>query len=75
MASGCVRGDLAWILENFFTERVVKRWTRLPREVVESPSLEVFEKCVDVDFRTWFSRHGGVGLMVGLDDLRGLFQP
>ena len=26
-------------------------------------------------FRTWFSRHGGVGLMVGLDDLRGLFQP
>jgi len=22
--------------------------------------------------RTWFSRHGGVGLMVGLDDLRGL---
>ena len=26
-------------------------------------------------FRTWFSRHGGVGWMVGLDDLRGLFQP
>ena len=26
-------------------------------------------------FGTWFSRHGGVGLMVGLDDLRGLFQP
>jgi len=26
-------------------------------------------------FRTWFSRHGGVGLAVGLDDLRGLFQP
>jgi len=25
-------------------------------------------------FRTWFSRHGGVGLMVGLDDLRGLCQ-
>jgi len=24
---------------------------------------------------TWFSRHGGVGWMVGLDDLRGLFQP
>jgi len=23
----------------------------------------------------WFSRHGGVGLTVGLDDLRGLFQP
>jgi len=26
-------------------------------------------------FRTWFSRHGGVGLIVGLEDLRGLFQP
>jgi len=26
-------------------------------------------------FRTWFSRHGGAGLVVGLDDLRGLFQP
>jgi len=24
---------------------------------------------------TWFSRHGGVGLAVGLDDLRGVFQP
>ena len=24
---------------------------------------------------TWFSRRGGVGLRVGLDDLRGLFQP
>ena len=25
-------------------------------------------------FRTWFSRQGGVGVTVGLDDLRGLFQ-
>ena len=25
--------------------------------------------------RTWFSRHGGVGVTVGLGDLRGLFQP
>jgi len=24
---------------------------------------------------TWFSRHGGVGLTVGLDDLKGIFQP
>jgi len=30
---------------------------------------------IPCNFRTWFSRHGGVGLMVGLDDLRGLFQP
>jgi len=34
--------------KNFFPARVARRWTRLPRAVGESPSLEGFKKRVDV---------------------------
>jgi len=39
------------IRKNFFTGRVVKRWNRLPRGVVESSSLEVLKKHVDLALR------------------------
>jgi len=51
------------------------QWHRQPRGVVESPSLEVLKKCVDVALRGVVSGYGGGGSVVGLDDLCGLFQP
>ncbi|GAB0175753.1 mitochondrial enolase superfamily member 1 [Grus japonensis] len=39
------------IRKNFFTDRLVKHRNRLPREVVESPSLEVFKRRVGVVLR------------------------
>ena len=34
--------------KNFFPLRVMERWNRLPRGVVESPSLEIFKTHLDV---------------------------
>jgi len=39
------------IRKNLFSERVIKQWNRLPREVVEALSLEVFKRHRDVALR------------------------
>ena len=34
--------------KKFFTQRVVTHWNRLPKEVVDAPSLEAFKARLDV---------------------------
>lgn len=56
------------IKKKFLHQRVVKHKKRLPREVVESLSLQVFTRHIDVAFRDWFSGQlGSVGLTICYD--------
>ena len=58
--------------KNFFTGRVLKHWDRLPREVVESPSLEVLKDALVWHLGTWCSGIWQCQLTFGLD-LKGPF--
>ena len=65
------------IRKKFFTHRVVTPWNRLPKEVVDAPSLEAFKARLDVALGSlvWWllTLHIAGGLK--LDDHCGPFQP
>ena len=76
MASNSVRGGSDWILGKI---SFLKKWSGFgpgcpgrwgsPHPWRGSNTVGMWH------LGTWFSRRGGVGVTVGLDDLRGLFQP
>ena len=61
----------------FFTQRVVTHWNRLPKEVVDAPSLEAFKSRLDVALGSlvWWLATLHIAEGLKLDDHCGPFQP
>ena len=65
------------IRKKFFTQRVVTHWNRLPKEVVDAPSLEAFKARLDVALGSlvwWLATLHTAGRLK-LDDHCVPFQP
>ena len=60
----------------FFTQRVVTHWNRLPKEVVDAPSLEALKARVDVALGSlvWWLATLHIAGGLKLDDHCGPFQ-
>jgi len=61
----------------FFTQRVVTHWNRLPKDVVDAPSLEAFKARLDVALGSlvWWLVTLHIAGAFKLDDHCGPFQP
>ena len=70
MASSCTRGGSGWILGKNSSQSG-DALAQLPKEVVGSPSLEVFQNHGDVALRDVVSGHGGGGLTLDKVILEG----
>ena len=65
------------IRRKFFTQRVVTHWNRLPKEVVDAPSVEAFKARLDVTLSSlvWWLVTLHIAGGWKLDDNCGPFQP
>ena len=56
--------------KHFFTEKMVKHWNRLPREVIDAPCLSVFKRHLENALKLYALTFGQPwsGQAVGLDD-------